>query len=229
MIETPRITFLTCCDEKYLHFVEPFIHFANKSNPGSIFEIFVPQPKLMKKEENVYFHQLPPGNPATLRFILEPQLNKTNYTYITDIDILITETVSFFHINHMKDRSFSNVVREKKGETERLTGLHFVKNDPWYRDTKVARELSNPYEHDETVLYQIVKSVYPDVNLDRGLSNRPVHGIHCSHNRKKIFGIPGWEIDSQRLSYFQETIKSSPRFSDKFIQLVQPLINHKTV
>jgi hypothetical protein len=211
--DTADLTFLTCATGKYLNFIDPFIFFAKRSNPNCHIEIFVSDPNLMKKYPNVTFNSLPNGKADTLRYIVEPT-NKTKYTYITDIDILYTELVCPFHLIYMKNEfTFSNIVRTNK--TNRMSGLHFVLTDQWYFDTKQARSEANVNGQDENELYKIVKKTYPQINLSSGLGSRPVHGIHCSFGRA-IYKVPGWEITAQKLAYFDDALKESPKFCEWF-------------
>lgn len=213
--DTSDLTFLTACDKKYLNFIEPYVYFADLSNPGCHFEIFVPDKSEVKTNNpNVTFNNLPNGHSDVLRYIVEPT-KPTRYTYITDIDILHTELVQPFHINFIEKtgNTFSNVKRTNKNE--RMSGLHFVETDKWYKDTEKARGDASKTGQDEHTLYKIIKQAYPNAILSESLMNRPVHGIHCSVGRT-IYDIPGWEVTSQRLAFFNEALKNSPEFNNWF-------------
>ncbi len=211
---TNELTFLTCADGKYLQFIEPFIYFARKSNPDCHIEFFVPDSYTPSTTHvNVTFNVLPNGRADTLRFIVEPT-HKTKYTYITDIDILYTELVCPYHLIQMETEghTFSNIQRTNR--KDRLSGLHFVNTELWYRDTMQARKQANPNVQDENVLYNIVKQTYPHATLKQGTAYRPVHGIHCSLNRPDI--RDGWELTGQKLIYFLEAIQDAPDFGEWF-------------
>jgi len=187
---TADLTFLSCCNGHYLNFVEPFIYFAKKSNPGCKIELFVPQPEIFKKQKDVIFHKLPKGRADVLRYIVEPTTN-TKHTYICDIDIMHTEHVQPFHILHMEETNlpFSNIYRTNK--IDRLSGLHFVESEKWYAETKSARSKAPIKGQDETILHNITRETYPNAVFSEGLSKRPIHGIHVSVGRP-IYDIPGW-------------------------------------
>mgnify|MGYP000090569126 CR=1 FL=1 len=216
--DTSDLTFFSCCDGHYLNFVEPFIYFAKKSNPGCKIELYVTDPDKFRSQENVTFNRLPKGRADVLRYILEP-IEKTQHTYICDIDIMHTEHVQPFHLLHMQETNltFSNIYRTNK--VNRLSGLHFVETSSWYSDTALARSKAPIKGQDETILHDITRASYPDVKFSLGLSKRPIHGIHVSVGRP-IYDIPGWEVTSDKLTYFKETIEESGEFNPWFTENV---------
>jgi hypothetical protein len=212
--DTAELTFCTTANKKYLNFVEPFIAFCTESNPDCKIEIWVDSPsKFTVENSNVRIHQLPKNyHVATYRYVLEPSF-QTLHTYITDIDIMHTEYVQPFHITHMNQTGlpFSNIRRDKKGRTNRLSGLHFVETIPWYQKTKETREKIIPKGQDEEMLFQIVDSVWNITDVSNGLANRPVHGIHCSTEGKprNPYSKLGWEITSQKVAFFIMLLKNT--------------------
>jgi len=224
------LTFLTCVDKEYINFLLPFCVFINNSNPGSKIEIFVHNKEIISNltlPSNVTLNLMPEGNADTLRYIVSPT-KFTKFTYITDVDILYTEPLIYFHLNIMKiyNINFSNVVRKNK--KNRMSGLHFVETSSWYNDTKNARKSANVYGQDESELYKITNLTYPNITIPSGLWARPIHGIHASLGRKNIHDPElGWELNSQRVDFFKKVIEENPYFSDWFDQKVTQKIMKK--
>lgn len=219
---TEDLTFLTTCNRDYHKFVDPFIHFCKLSNPGCKIEIWAENPDILKhiKDADVRIHQLPlTYHVATYRYIAEPTF-ATKYTYITDIDIMHTEVVQPFHIKHMQDTGlpFSNIRRNKKGQTERLSGLHFVDTKIWYNATATIRPTIEPKGQDEHMLFTIAKSVFDINKVSKGLSNRPIHGIHCSvgRNAREPYSSKGWELTSQKLAVLVDEVNKVGMFNKFF-------------
>jgi hypothetical protein len=228
----PRdLTFITTANNLYVNFVEPFIYFCKISNPGCKIEIWVDDLNAVSKinDPDVRIHQLPnTHHVATYRYILTPTW-ETNYYYITDIDIMHTEFVQPFHLMLMQETGlpFSNIIRNKKGQYTRMSGLHFVKSQ-WYEDTKNIRPRIEPKGQDEEMLYQIANSIYDLGKVTRGLANRPVQGIHCSVGRNPR-DKQSWELTSQRSAYFVDAILKRGTFNPWFEEKVcRPLIGEDT-
>ena len=130
-------------------------------------------------------------SPNSLRF-LEVPVVATEYTYISDVDMLILESVSDKHLRRMAHTGlpYSNVLRPGGAKERALSGLHFTRSDAYYpvRLPPVA-----DLQRDEQLLYQII--------VDRGLALptptdrwRPVHGYHLSLSRAPLLP-PGWNVD----------------------------------
>lgn len=220
--DTKDLTFLTTCNGAYHNFVAPFIHFCKVSNPGCKIEIWAEKPDTLKflNVPNVKIHQLPlEYHVATYRYIAEPT-HRTKHTYITDIDIMHTELVQPFHLQHMKETGlcFSNIQRIKKGEVGRLSGLHFVETDTWYDLTSRIRSEIEPKGEDERMLFDIAGSICQIEKVSKGLSKRPIHGIHCSagRNARAPYSSKGWEITSQKLDILREEILKVGMFNEWF-------------
>ena len=139
--------------------------------------------------------------PNTIRFFTPPK-NKSEYVYISDIDIIcLQKELTDIHINDMVRTGlpYSNIVRPVKDESHphrRLSGLHFTPYDnyyplPYYNDLCQRGLL----QHDEVFLYELVKKRHPEFLMDN--SYRPVHGIHVSPNRNPTgtmnWGMPNWK------------------------------------
>ena len=215
-----KLTFLTPATGNYVHFIRPFVYFAEISNPGCQFIFFVEDPDdptLLRKSSIIYHKTSSNVHPKVNRWLPNiPIKEMTKYTYICDVDILHTEEVMPFHVERLKGKTFDNV--ERTDGMKRLTGLHFVRTKPWYKDTREARKLKNFTKEDlqlkslrdEQILYRITKATYPDIEFEQGLENRPIHGIHCSIGRKN------WMITYQQLSYFKLAMKNAPYFGEWF-------------
>lgn len=121
-------------------------------------------------------------SPNSVRFLETPR-EMTEFTYIGDIDILILEAVSRFHIERMKRFSFeySNIKRSKK---DKLSGLHFTRSDAYY---PVHIPTGTNLHLDEALLYTMVVSRgHP---LPPSDWSRPVHGYHLSPNRSPYASV----------------------------------------
>jgi hypothetical protein len=231
--DTSQLTFIAAANKGYVNFIEPFIIFCKESNPQCKIEIWADEPQRINYvDSNVRIHQLPKNyNPATYRYITEPTY-ETQHVYITDIDIMHTEFVQPFHLLHMETTGlpFSNIRRSKKGETTRLSGLHFVKRLQWYTATKDKRSTINLKNQDEKILFEIAASSFDIEKFSNGLANRPVHGIHCSTEGKprSPYAKLGWELTSQKVAFFEEVIKKHGTFNEYFEkQVCEPLLGRK--
>lgn len=189
------------CDENYDYFIPLFCYFANWSNPEAKIEIHTPdieQFELLTRLYDVEFFPLEKGLKSInmLRFITEPK-RKATYTYIGDIDILLLNNVMWAH-QHLVSNEVP-VCNLKRANSERATGLQFVKTDPYFKDTRKLREglaeWMYPYYNDENMLYKLIDGVY-GIGILTELNTemiRPILGIHCSPNRTPE-GDPGWGL-----------------------------------
>lgn len=220
-----ELTIVSTANNEYLNFIEPFITFCNESNPKCNIELWADEPESFNYEKkNIKIHKLPKQyNAATYRYILEPTFN-TKYVYISDIDIMHTEYIQPFHLMHMQETNlpFSNVRRNNKGRTHRMSGLHFVEKDTWYKKTKTIRNIIEPNGQDEEMLFKIVSEVFDIEKVSKGLANRPIHGIHCSVAGKprNPYSSLGWEITSQKLAFFENVIRKHGTFNRYFEEKV---------
>jgi len=201
-----NLLFFSAVDNGYEDFIPLYVYFANKYNPNSKFEFLVKNlTNDFKELINNFNKQFNTDillrnytnniNANRLRFLEEP-ITKCTYTYIGDIDIFINENILPFHINQMKEFNtiYSNCLRYPSN-TNRMSGLHFVKSDEYFKQTESIR---NKYikllidkkitTGDEILLNNIILSlntciITPKDNIDF-LIKRPIHGIHISLNRK---------------------------------------------
>lgn len=207
------INFFTTANEKYYHFVLPYIYSVLNNVPDSFVEICVEDYSqfmfdyseqliklsnlgynryLIRQTEEFKYKQFIEN---TKRFLITPKFPADVY-YIGDIDIFILDkTVESFHKEQMENSNscYSNIVRPK---SKRLTGLHACNKD-WYELTKYARRMATTdMGHDENALYDIaLNSIDGTPDQTTAGMKRPVHGLHLSPNRT-IDSNPGWNVSS---------------------------------
>lgn len=148
------------------------------------------------------------GNKKIARWLIpKKHFGTFDYVFLGDIDFLILkedEPIIDFHLKRMAEYNlpFSNIVRPlKENETPRLSGLHFIKVDEYYKilnntildlnfkDGFISllkkRDFFNNIDRDEKFLYCIVNQKF---QLDLKLivkeeRFRPWHGIHLGAAR----------------------------------------------
>ncbi len=142
------------------------------------------------KQINVQGNNLTGGNKKITRWVIPYKyVQGFDYCYIGDIDFLIlSESYDFkeVHKEHMEITGlpFSNAVRSEKDK--RLTGLHFIKTEEYYRVMKnVIESLDNNYDQllldkfsDEQVLYELCHRGFDLSMLSKADPLRPYHGVH---------------------------------------------------
>lgn len=156
-----------------------------------------------------------------LRFLEEPEI-KCEYTYIGDIDVMVTENIKDYHVNKMKETGlpFSNQLKRDNGY-DMLTGLHFYKTNEFsrvYDNLDKYYSMLPKFGCDQQLLYHIMKDNF---NMDNNLllEKRPIHGIHMSRSRPNPLGNNfGWNINIDTVKGY-ETIKKHPLW-DKFYSIV---------
>jgi len=167
------------------------------------------------------------------RFLEEPIL-KAEYTYIGDIDILLTEPLVDFHVKKMQSRNlcFDNEIRQ---DLRRLTGLHFVKTNEYYNATRKARTGYNgPFGNDEDLLCRIVESSFGDIHkliptAEPFKISRPLHGTHLSLRRRPISpkSKMRWGLHEKDRDIYKSTINSpewvslKPYMPIQFIEIMK--------
>jgi len=204
------------CDEKYDYFIPLFCYFANLSNPNASMEIHTPKVeefqfltklydlKLVSIEENL-------KSVNALTFVTEP-IRELPYTYIGDIDVLLTEDVLKAHKHMVTDEiPVSNILRDKNARMRRLSGLQFVKSNPYFKDTREMRRILKdkfwPYTNDEHILYKLIETIYgiEILTIRNPERLRPVLGIHCSPHRKEPFAEAlGWGFTEEKFQLATE-------------------------
>lgn len=220
-----------------IYFVDSVFHGHNKGcnlDDLKIYKDLVEGVKFLSERgicRNIFLYKVNSGiNPLYLRFLLEP-VNVCLYTYLGDIDILICEDIVPFHSGMMNLEGciFDNRLRPKsvRGGKPRLTGLHFVKTEPYFSETRLIRNkyLGNfkAFTYglgDENMLYHICRESglrFPRVPVDDMDLNklRPVHGHHLSLNRRpfKVNSPMAVVGDGRFISQYKEAV-SEDLFKD---------------
>jgi len=188
-------------DGVYESFLIPFTFFALIHNENSHVEIIVINKKRFISRYENEIKELKSINsnflirepqykmnkhiPNTYRFFETPTI-KSEYTYISDVDIMFLENVlPTYKQNWTGNLCFNNMLRTK--DVMRLTGVHMVKTDDYY--TEKMRDCQRKYYNlnvnmnDEVVLAKMCKEVYGLPNFEHRF--RPILGIHFSPNRGK--------------------------------------------
>jgi len=172
----------TVASGEYLEYADIFQYCVNQSYPEYSIKV------LKNYSDTVKFMS------PCMRYLIEPEeyLNKYDYYYITDIDMMILaedKSIVDFHTEEMRQTglSYSNTIRNKEAlGSERMTGLHFC-TPQWYKTTHTEREkykdfiIRGEYGHgkydDETMLKKITMGSGLDLPPRYGLIRRH-HGIH---------------------------------------------------
>lgn len=218
-----KTNFFTCCNDLYADFAPIFALSSLYHNDDIIVETgFETNDSIIKLKNQINFinniypnkfivRQVPFARfnhlgkkisvaPNTIRFIETPTI-KTDYVYISDIDIICLErNVSSIHIDHITKNKldYSNIIREntKNSQFKRMTGLHFTKWENYYPINNFSKlENKGILSHDEVFLFEILKE--RGLKIDYKNKFRPIHGIHASPNRdpngKLNWGIKKWK------------------------------------
>ncbi len=125
--------------------------------------------------------------PHTVRFVTTPNI-VSDYVYIGDIDIIVTEEIMTPHRQKMLETGlpYSNIKRP--GKTA-LSGLHFSKWDAYYPISPTTPK--QRINLDEGYLWDLVTARgHPTPDPDERF--RPIHGLHLSLNRDPRTVRPTW-------------------------------------
>lgn len=254
-----KLLFFTYVNEKYYHFVLPYVFSIAQAVPECSVEVVVQNKQKFydlygKKISNLvwnskvsFFSNFWVSNciiseileydknfdiqkiiPNTVRFLLESiNINSSKYTYITDCDMLITQSLLTKaienNISQMEKNKacFFNIKRENR---EALSGIHFVKNEPYYKHLKDFLKVLK-LEHkddfvkdlnrlsDEGFLYAFVNGAFGDVEKLVEGNERILPGMHLSPNRNKKY-----------MAIKEELIKD-PAWEYGFLQFGQKFLN----
>ena len=207
------VTFFTYADEKYYPFVMPYVYSILK-NTTSNYRIIIDNlenyyNQYGKKWANIqhncihkwsgqqnYYTENTIKNiiPNSIRFMYIPP-KATKYTYITDVDMIITsdmfEKALENNIEGMKRNQapFFNIVRDSG---PKLSGVHFVETKKWYPKVvqylKKFEDISDVNQFgDEGLLYKMVKECFGDPEKLTEGNERILPGYHLSPNRGKKY------------------------------------------
>lgn len=205
-----NVTFFTYADEKYYPFVLPYVFSILKNTNADVMVLIENEKKFYdeygKKWANLFYcidfglskqwaidtFDKNGVIPNTVRFLISPKRLVNKYTYITDVDMIITkdkyENAMENNIKNMKS-GFFNILRDSG---PKLSGVHFVETKKWY--PKLAQYLKN-FEYiseinafgDEGFLYKIVKEMFGDPEKLTEGNERILPGYHLSPNRGKKY------------------------------------------
>jgi len=186
--------------DTYASFLIPFTFFALLTNNNSHVEIIVNningfkkkyrnEIKILEEINNNFLIREPQFKPNrnipnTYRFFEKPTID-SEYTYISDIDIMFLEDniipkyESFWPLN----LPYNNILRVKN--SVRLTGVHMVKTKKYYTKKLVMCQAKhynlNKSGNDEIILGAMCREVFGLPNFKHRM--RPIYGIHFSPNR----------------------------------------------
>ena len=214
------VNFLSCAEgEDYERILPMFSFYALQNNPGAVVELVVTEPDAfirVHQRSLAYVRHIhgsdsicvraygspkepAPGMVNTRRFFEVPE-RAAKYTYVSDIDILITEAVvsekrleQMLH-NHVP---YSDVLRRPHSEAEALaaealTGLILVETALFYTPALRAAQTQLRIEAqsmtDESFLALLVKTSglgLPPLPNETDFFSlyRPQHGLHLSNSR----------------------------------------------
>ena len=220
-------------DKKYQKYIPYYACFASELNNSCDIKIFSPGSKIDDRIKELvssvgidvvfdedFFSKYDTSNPhllKSLRWIInQDMVSGYNNIYIGDVDILLCkEEDDLFvqHLNHCEKTQlpYSNSVRNIDPTKKRLTGLHFIKCEEYYEQTratieKYSRQLmqSGTRFHNEQNLYEIIRQSglgFPEKWW------RPHHGIHLGLWRKGAVKISPlqWSVNNreQYKAYYQ--------------------------
>ena len=244
----------TAQDVDYEQYILPFIFFSLYSSKNAKCEIVVNRKgyveehqealdtlvKVMGYRFKIREEELTQKADVS-RFLLEPSI-KCDYTYISDIDILITEkNIERYYAKIFKeiDIPYSNV--QRKGRSL-LTGTFCAETDRYYTKEMKAKmkeylEKNLQGVRDESVLYEMMFQVHPlpsqemSKNVDR---YRPIHGIHNNLRRPPTPpsyqpDFPSWDMTNEKIERFLTISKTTeyksmyPYFTDSYKNILNKI------
>lgn len=196
-----KICVATFVDHRYAAYVDLFLMCMARSYPEYTVKIFTNTTMALTPWSESCFLDLPnlPWNAIAARFVLPPEhFADYDYTYITDIDMMIMREKPMLHEFHIDEMyqlglSYSNSLRnfDHYMGAQSLSGLHFVGRDWWERVEPVAAEyrkllqagLVGLYrEYDGVMLYRMVQRAGLKLPPKLRLWSRH-HGIHLGNFR----------------------------------------------
>lgn len=242
-------------DKHFEDFILPFIFFALNSSKNAWCEIVV-NSQTYKKENEKAFLELSKqmGKRFTItekklshgadvsRFLIMPT-KICDYTYISDIDILITENSIENYYNRIFSQiklPYSNI---RRGDAPLLTGTFCANTQKYY--TQKMKSLMNTFftknlqtQRDESVLFDIVSTVHglPTTEMNQDIEKyRPIHGIHTSLSRPPRApdyqpDFPSWDLTELKIKQFDKITQSKhfkaiyPFFTDRYKNILNKIL-----
>jgi len=237
-----KVNFFSISDnEKYNMFVLPFIVSTLYTVKNSFCEILIKDHKryidnnkdainiLDKYFKNRYLIRETPNynnlNGVVSRFLDIPNV-KLKYTYIVDIDILVTDkNIVQTHKKLMEEQNipYSNIVYDVPLQ---MSGCIFMDTFKYYSKVERSilkfknnpRSIHFPIYNDNRLLYLLIKDANIGLPKYTTFKYRPLPGIHTSVNRKyplgnEKLGELGWAINTENyLAY--EKFRNSDIFNE---------------
>ena len=242
------INHFTVALKDHEQFILPFTFCVHRIRPNDTIEIITTEEFIEANKDKIHILQnkfncnfllrlrtLPDFIiPNSLRFLEHPQI-KSNYLYITDVDILLLENSFDVHLKQIikNDTFFSNIIRPGQ---QRLTGLHFTRHlqHKFVQYNYPQSSIKRDHGGDETMLYKMIKN-YDVTRTPEELTSgneRPVMGLHLSLSRSLTSDIGmnhhGYKKEIIELSkdeswiYCMEHVFDS-RFIEKFTEVLEDL------
>jgi hypothetical protein len=184
----------------YSNFLIPFAFFALLTNKNSHVELIVEnindfnkkyknEINMLMKFNNNFLIRCPTFKrnkhiPNTYRFFEKPHVD-SEYTYISDIDIMFLETeiVDKYKLFWPDNLPYNNILRLE--DSVRLTGVHMIRTKDYFTEEFIKfqqkRYKNDSNENDEVVLGEMCKKVFGLPDFSHRV--RPIYGIHFSPNR----------------------------------------------
>lgn len=237
-MQAKSLTVFTAVNRRYEPFVAPYIASVVVHNRDTTVEVCVEDPALFRADNHRAMATLEEHFPGralirggdfsrakanSIRFIETPE-SVSEYVYIGDVDIIITEEIAPFHLNHMAETGlpYSNLKRPNK---DALSGLHFSRWDALYPHAETP---SSRINLDEGYLWDLVMARgLPAPPLDDP-KPRPLHGFHLSLNCDPRIINGGWggvrhrpaadAFATMRGSPFWQRL--SPHFDKRFLRVL---------
>ena len=221
VVDSKNLLFYTGATNVFHNYLPLYFLFGSLEHPGASFEFLVrdlPRMQALHGESldeiaalsgSVYYlHDVAthecrktPLMENSYRFLLQPFL-RSEYIYIGDIDILLTENILNKHRAYFSSGlPFYNLIRPG---SKRLTGLHLARYDDLYPLHEALWDYCGL--NDEEILYkhyELSGGLYQD-QLEPLVNDlgRPNCGIHISPNRLPFFANlegPDWGIEASAL------------------------------
>lgn len=221
VVDSKNLLFYTGATNFFHNYLPLYFLFGSLEHPGASFEFLVrdlPRMQALHGESldeiaafsgSVYYlHDVAtrecrktPLMENSYRFLLQPFL-RSEYIYIGDIDILLTENILNKHRAYFSSGlPFYNLIRPG---SKRLTGLHLARYDDLYPLHEALWDYCGL--NDEEILYkhyELRNALHcPGLEVLQGKLARPNCGIHVSINRlpfSEKMEAPDWGVNADYL------------------------------
>ncbi len=230
--------FFTCATKFHKVFIPFYVYFTKKTNPKARFEFLIDKKTqfLQKNEKilsyfqsqgiNIKFRSIEslnyrPARDNSFRFLAQPE-TKSEFVFIGDVDILITENLLNYYINFFESNfNYVNLVRKDR---ERLSGLHCFKYDAHYPLVD-EEKLCQTIEDDEKLLFSLLKS--KGILIDMKEEKRLVDRVKELNNGKVVRRQHGIHISINRLPFFDQNVRADWGLTKQNLSVLAEIINHE--